>query len=67
VTPTAEYRAVLLNDPCSYCGAPAAAIDHVTPRRRHSKLPRLSNRLAVIAGLDNWDNLTAACSRCNTR
>jgi 5-methylcytosine-specific restriction endonuclease McrA len=50
---TLAYPAVLLRDPCSYCGAPANSVDHVTP---------LSG-----GGLDNWENLTAACMECNRR
>ena len=36
---------------CGYCGDRAATIDHVFPRSR--------------GGLDRWDNLIAACARCN--
>jgi len=38
---------------CQYCGRPAESIDHVTPRSR--------------GGLHVWDNVVAACRRCNTR
>ena len=38
---------------CQYCGKPAESIDHVTPRSR--------------GGLHVWDNVVAACRRCNTR
>lgn len=38
---------------CQYCGLPAESIDHVVPRSR--------------GGLHAWDNVVAACRRCNTR
>ncbi len=38
---------------CQYCGLPAESIDHVLPRSR--------------GGLHAWDNVVAACRRCNTR
>ena len=38
---------------CQYCGAPAESIDHVLPRSR--------------GGQHSWDNVVAACRRCNTR
>ena len=38
---------------CQYCGAAAESIDHVVPRSR--------------GGLHAWDNVVAACRRCNTR
>jgi 5-methylcytosine-specific restriction endonuclease McrA len=48
-----DYAAVLLRDPCSYCGQPATTIDHI---------------VAINAGGDSdWGNLTAACGRCNGR
>jgi 5-methylcytosine-specific restriction endonuclease McrA len=46
-----SYPAILLGDPCSYCGAPAEHIDHIVPLRR--------------GGSGDWDNLTAACAACN--
>jgi DNA-directed RNA polymerase subunit RPC12/RpoP len=46
-----EYRAILRNDPCAYCGAPMAQYDHIDPIAR--------------GGSDAWDNQTAACSNCN--
>jgi len=36
---------------CFYCGQDADTVDHVLPRR--------------LGGLDNEDNLVAACKRCN--
>ncbi len=38
---------------CQYCGLAAESIDHVMPRSR--------------GGLHAWDNVVAACRRCNTR
>lgn len=38
---------------CQYCGLPAESIDHVVPRSR--------------GGKHSWDNVVAACRRCNTR
>jgi 5-methylcytosine-specific restriction endonuclease McrA len=38
---------------CQYCGSPAESIDHVVPRSR--------------GGLHAWENVVAACRRCNTR
>ncbi len=37
---------------CQYCGATAENIDHVIPRSR--------------GGLHVWDNVVAACRRCNS-
>lgn len=46
-------RGVLRRDAhrCAYCGKAAATIDHVLPRSR--------------GGRDSWENLVAACLRCN--
>jgi 5-methylcytosine-specific restriction endonuclease McrA len=38
---------------CQYCSSPAESIDHVLPRSR--------------GGQHAWDNVVAACRRCNTR
>jgi 5-methylcytosine-specific restriction endonuclease McrA len=38
---------------CQYCEAPAESIDHVVPRSR--------------GGGHTWDNVVAACRRCNLR
>jgi 5-methylcytosine-specific restriction endonuclease McrA len=46
-----SYPAILLGDPCSYCGASAEHIDHIVPLGR--------------GGSGDWDNLTAACAVCN--
>lgn len=47
-----EYWRILLNDPCCYCGtAGPVLIDHITARAR--------------GGGESWENLTAACPRCN--
>jgi len=47
-------RAVFARDEhrCQYCGAPADSLDHVVPRSR--------------GGEHTWENVVAACSRCNT-
>ena len=48
-------RAVFARDGhrCQYCGLAAENIDHVIPRSR--------------GGSHAWDNVVAACRRCNTR
>jgi 5-methylcytosine-specific restriction endonuclease McrA len=48
-------RAVFARDEhtCQYCGAAAENIDHVLPRSR--------------GGSHTWENVVAACRRCNTR
>lgn len=46
-----EYVAILVHDPCSYCGAPQEQVDHIVP--------------AIDGGPSEWDNLTAACRSCN--
>jgi 5-methylcytosine-specific restriction endonuclease McrA len=38
---------------CQYCGAQAENIDHILPRSK--------------GGLHSWDNVVAACRRCNAR
>lgn len=52
---TLNRRAVFARDDhtCQYCGAPADSLDHVIPRSR--------------GGEHSWENVVAACSRCNTR
>lgn len=47
-----DYALVLLADRCSYCSGPAEHIDHI--------------EASVHGGANDWTNLTAACSRCNT-
>jgi 5-methylcytosine-specific restriction endonuclease McrA len=39
------------NHHCAYCGRSANTIDHVFPKSR--------------GGADSWENLVAACLRCN--
>ena len=48
-------RAVFARDGwvCQYCGAPAENLDHVVPRSR--------------GGTHTWENVVAACRRCNSR
>ncbi len=46
-------RAIFARDHgrCAYCGGAATSVDHVVPRSR--------------GGRHVWDNVVAACSRCN--
>jgi len=48
-------RAVFARDEhtCQYCGSSAENLDHVVPRSR--------------GGTHTWENVVAACRRCNTR
>jgi len=48
-------RAVFARDGwvCQYCGSAAENVDHVVPRSR--------------GGLHVWENVVAACRRCNSR
>ena len=48
-------RAVFARDGgvCQYCGATAENVDHVVPKSR--------------GGLHIWENVVAACRRCNSR
>lgn len=46
-----EYVAIILNDPCVYCGAAASEVDHITPVSR--------------GGDGQWSNLAPACRTCN--
>lgn len=48
-------RAVFARDgwQCQYCGSAAENVDHVIPRSR--------------GGLHVWENVVAACRRCNSR
>jgi 5-methylcytosine-specific restriction endonuclease McrA len=48
-------RAVFARDHwvCQYCGHPAENVDHVIPRSK--------------GGAHSWDNVVAACRRCNSR
>jgi 5-methylcytosine-specific restriction endonuclease McrA len=48
-----DYGEVLRRDPCSYCGGPAGAVDHITAVAR--------------GGPNTWTNFTAACTSCNSR
>lgn len=48
-----EYEALLMCDPCSYCGEPMRHVDHIDS---------LSG-----GGTHEWMNLTAACGSCNRR
>lgn len=46
-----DYAAILIGDPCAYCGGPADSIDHLEPVSK--------------GGPGGWPNLTAACRSCN--
>lgn len=46
-----DYVRALKGDPCSYCGAPAAEVDHIEP--------------TSLGGDRDWTNLTACCRSCN--
>jgi 5-methylcytosine-specific restriction endonuclease McrA len=48
-------RAVFARDGwvCQYCGSAAENVDHVLPKSR--------------GGLHTWENVVAACRRCNSR
>lgn len=48
---TLEYIRVLKRDPCVYCGGLMQHIDHVVP--------------IINKGEHSWENLAAACSKCN--
>lgn len=47
-----EYRSIILNDPCVYCGHPAEAGDHIQPLAR--------------GGEHSWRNLAPVCTVCNS-
>lgn len=47
----ADYRSLIANDPCVWCGSPAEHVDHIHPIAR--------------AGTDRWDNYAPACRSCN--
>ncbi len=48
-------RSIFLRDDfeCQYCDRPAENVDHVVPRSQ--------------GGLHTWDNVVAACRRCNSK
>lgn len=47
------YQGIIKNDPCVYCGEEAVTVDHIRPINS--------------AGVDLWENLAPACSRCNSQ
>ena len=55
VAPAVSRKAVFARDhgECQYCGEKAENIDHVIPRTK--------------GGRHTWDNLVAACRKCNSR
>jgi 5-methylcytosine-specific restriction endonuclease McrA len=48
-----DVVALLMRDPCAYCGGLGGTIDHITP--------------IIDGGTNDDDNLTAACRSCNGR
>lgn len=46
-----EWRAVLMNDPCVYCGAPPDGLDHIVANS--------------LGGSDGWGNRAPACQACD--
>ena len=51
---TVEYGALILRDPCCYCGGrDRMELDHIEPIKD--------------GGVNDWTNLTVACKRCNRR
>lgn len=53
------YGRALQADPCAYCGEPAGDLDHIIPVEE-IRQGRNTKRT-------EWENLTAACHRCNMR
>lgn len=49
---TKTWKAVLLADPCVYCGEAAQALDHIHPRARDGK--------------SGWTNIAPACTAHNS-
>jgi hypothetical protein len=48
----ASYRALILGDPCVYCGVPSDTADHIRPLK--------------AGGTERWDNLAPCCRSCNS-
>lgn len=47
-----EWRAVLMRDPCVYCGGEARGLDHIVASSR--------------GGSDGWQNRAPACDACDS-
>lgn len=47
-----EFIAIILRDPCAYCGGTGGTVDHITP--------------VSLGGTNAWENLTGACLSCNS-
>jgi len=47
-----EHARILLADPCTYCGEPSTAIDHIVPITK--------------GGDSEWENLAGVCGSCNS-
>lgn len=48
---TQEYLAIVMKDPCVYCGGPVDTRDHIVP--------------ISAGGANRWDNYAPACNGCN--
>lgn len=48
-----RYKKALRGDRCAYCGGEVQVLDHIQARAR--------------GGGDCWENLTGACTACNSR
>lgn len=60
-----KYRLTILQEYgyiCQYCGAEATEVDHIIPRNRWEQ----DEYGQPVPGLNDPDNLTAACKRCNS-
>ena len=51
-TEAAEYRGIILSDPCVYCGDAAVAVDHIVP--------------VMSGGTSAWWNSAPVCQTCNS-
>ncbi len=49
---SAEWAAIVVADPCVYCGEPAHEVEHIVP--------------LAGGGTNDWMNLTGACKSCNS-
>jgi hypothetical protein len=49
---TAEWLTIIRADPCSYCGGPMNAVDHIDPVSR--------------GGENHWTNYAPTCKSCNS-
>lgn len=49
---TIQYRSIIIEDPCVYCGAPSRSVDHIQP--------------VADGGADSWENMAPTCRSCNS-